>query len=411
MKDHRQQVHDTGAVVLAAGTSSRMGQLKALMPLDGVPMLRRNLDLFQRSGFGDIWVVTGHEAPQVRRLAEEMGHKTIHNPHYLQGMFTSIQAGIRAAKNCPSGCFLIPVDYPLVKQDTLDSLLGAVQGNPGKWVVPTFRGKKGHPLFVPADYFEEILAYGGEDGLKAITDKYRDQFVKVAVEDQGVVMDVDDKAAYEYAIRYIADGSKPMNLARTVGEQRFILIRHGQTRQHRGKILLGQTDVPLSELGRKQAEQAGADLMNLANPSTIFASDLSRARETAEIIARRFPGCQVVSKTFLREMNLGRWDGKDVEEILKSEPEEFAYRGSHLMEYKRGNGAENFYDLQYRAIRGMIHLLEEKSGQAPQDVVIVAHQSVLRAIFNNLRGMDISDAWEPMKNGEIRVATSWIKRK
>ncbi len=398
------QKKEIGAVILAAGYSSRMGQLKALMPLAGVTMLARSVLLFQSGEISPIWVVSGYEKDRIRQSIADKSIQIAYNQWYDKGMFTSIQTGIAAVNQMKpgmKGCFLLPVDFPLVKAETLQPLLEAIEKNPGKWVVPTFHGKKGHPLFVPSVFFEEILSHKGSNGLKDITDKYRDDLVRVPVADQGVVLDIDNPNAFEDAEKYIEEGWVTKSLAEVAWGRRFILIRHGQTKQHKGKILLGQTDIPLSERGKNQGLLAGAQLEKiLAPPFTIYTSDLSRAKETATIIGSRFSSVTVTALPFLREMNLGDWDGMALDEISNGYPEEFAYRGTHLMEYKKGNRGENFYDLQYRVVEGMKKLLEEDQSS---DLVLVAHQSVLRAIHHNLLGKDVSEPWLPMKNCEIRI--------
>lgn len=388
-----------GAVILAAGYSTRMGQLKALMNLDGVSMLQRNINLFSRVGIKNIWVVAGHEHKRVQEAIKETTAIPVFNPEFAQGMFTSIQAGLEEAKVCQTGCFLMPVDFPLLKTKTLEALLEAVKLHPDKFVAPTFYGKKGHPLFVPERYIEEIRSYLGPNGLKGITDNYREDFLLVPVEDEGVVLDVNDPDAVEFAKTYIVDGQVSKKLYPLAKGRRFILVRHGEPRQHKGKIFLGQTDIPLSDTGRKQAEEAGFRLRSeMGNLSKIYTSDLTRAVETAEIIAGNFENPQTKSFEFLREMNLGDWDGKNIGEIRQSNPEEYVYRGNHLLDYKRGNKAENFYDLQYRVRKGLISILEE---DLAGEIVIVAHQSVLRAIAHNLLGFDISNPWKPIEYCEI----------
>ena len=396
-----------GAVILAAGYSSRMGQLKALMPLAGVTMLDRSVLLFQSVEVAPIWVVSGYEKDRIFQSIADKSIQIAYNQWYDKGMFTSIQTGIAAVNQIKpdmKGCFLLPVDFPLVKEATLHQLLKAIDMNPGKWVVPTFHGKKGHPLFVPSACFEEIICHKGSNGLKDITDKYRDNLVRVPVLDQGVVLDIDNPTAFDSAEKYIEAGWNTKSLAETAKGRRIVLIRHGQTKQHKGKILLGQTDIPLSETGKHQARRVGIELQKILTPPfTIYTSDLSRARETAEIIGSTFCHVTVTPLSFLREMNLGDWDGMDMEEILNRYPEEFLYRGNHLMEYKKGNRAENFFDLQYRVMEGMGELLERDSSTY---LVIVAHQSVLRGISHNFQGKDISEPWTPMKNCEMRLLKS-----
>jgi CTP:molybdopterin cytidylyltransferase MocA/broad specificity phosphatase PhoE len=400
------------AIVLAAGYSSRMGQLKGLMELDGASMLKRAIDLFLNNGIKDVCVVIGHDHERVEEALSEEPVRMVFNKDYDRGMFTSIKAGLSSgAGGCGSGCFILPVDFPLVKPETLKRLMEAATADPGKWIVPTFQGKKGHPLYIPPGKIQEVLSHEGPDGLKGVTEKHRDDFIKVPVADEGVVLDIDDLAAYDYARHYLQNGQKSQSLASLGKGRRFVLVRHGQTRQHKSKIFLGQTDIPLSPIGKVQAKEAAQRVLsNIHSVGTIYTSDLSRASETADIIANEMERWErekptldkpkVESLKFLREMHLGDWDGKTMEAIAAREPEEFAYRGEHLLEYKRGNLAENFYDLQYRVLRGMAELL---SRETHEEVIIVAHQSVLRAISHNLQGIDISAPWKPMAFGEVRV--------
>ena len=102
----------------------------------------------------------------------------------------------------------------------------------------------------------------------------------------------------------------------------------------------------------------------------------------------------------LREMNLGPWDGKFISEIKREFPEEYEKRGTHLLSYKMGHGSENFFDLQYRVMKTLSRILKTDDSR---DLILTAHSGVLRGIANNLVGKDISDPWEKMKNGEVRV--------
>jgi broad specificity phosphatase PhoE/CTP:molybdopterin cytidylyltransferase MocA len=397
--DHLQP--DVNVIILAAGYSSRMGQMKALMEIGGNTLLQRNINLFQSLQRKSILVVTGHEHERVVDSIVTQGVIPVVNHHYKKGMFSSIQVGLQHVQQCKIGCFLMPVDFPLVKKETLRLIMKVVAANPGKLVVPTFHGKKGHPLYIPSLYFQEILAHQGTNGLKEITEKHRTEFVKVPVEDEGVVLDMDDPEAFAYGQSYFARGMRSKELFPIAGNRRFFLVRHGETIQHKGKIFLGQTDIPLSENGKVQADAIGKRLKQEGNAfANIYSSDLARAYETAEIIAKNLGDCKVTPHAFLREMNLGDWDGKDIEEIRQLDPTEYEYRGSHLMEYKRGNRAENFFDLQYRVRKGLIALLERDQGT---EIVIVAHQSVLRAIHHSLMNLDISEPWKPMENCAIII--------
>lgn len=212
--------------------------------------------------------------------------------------------------------------------------------------------------------------------------------------------------------------------------KRLFLIRHGEIRQHKEKIFLGQMDIPLSDKGRAQARQAAVELNRLGvGSSRIYTSDLSRAYETAEIISRAMnagagptgPGSmelgptesesmgsrpagpagptenaetdrQVIPLKAFREMSLGEWDGHYIHEIKEQYPEEYQKRGEQLLTYKFGNDSENFYDLQYRAMKGLQSVLkqEKEAGDGCRDIVIVAHSGVINVILSELQHSELS---------------------
>ena len=148
---------------------------------------------------------------------------------------------------------------------------------------------------------------------------------------------------------------------------RIFLVRHGQPVQHSGKIFLGQSDIPLSARGRGEAETAGDRLLALgARPKRIYASDLLRAKETADIIAGKLGDVPVITDILFREMAMGTWDGELVEDIKAKFPEEFEKRGDDLRNY-RTPGGENFYDLRSRVTREFHRIFKEDFRNAMPD--------------------------------------------
>lgn len=423
-------------LILAAGYSSRMGAFKPLLPIDDVTALERISAALKGAGVHRIIGVTGYQRELLAPVLEAEGIEEAYNPDFDKGMFTSIQAGIRKALAGPSGgtasedptvaaeptalsdgFFLMLVDCPLVPSWVLGQLLKKHEEEPEAFLVPCFRGKKGHPLFIPGCYAEEILAYEGEGGLKAITNRHEDRLIRLEPGTEAVVLDMDTPEGYEEILEYygrqkdrggnpaadIPEGVDP-HWEELLRGKRLFLIRHGEIRQHKEKIFLGQTDIPLSDRGREQARQAAAELDRLeVGTRRIYTSDLSRAYETAEIISRTMMTDVVPSekaeskrqviplKTF-REMSLGEWDGRYISEIRKQYPEEYRKRGERLLTYKFGNDSENFYDLQYRAMKGLQSVLkqEQEAGDGCRDIVIVSHSGVINVILSELQHRELA---------------------
>ena len=182
-----------------------------------------------------------------------------------------------------------------------------------------------------------------------------------------------------------------MKKTEETNKTRIFLVRHGQPEQHSGKIFLGQADVPLSDLGKREAEMAGERLVKLgAQLKRIYSSDLARAMETADIIAGNFDDVPVIPDKLLREMAMGIWDGELIEDIKVKFPEEYAKRGEDIRNY-RTPGGENFYELHGRVTREFHRIFSEDFRSAdqtsvgsPGDLVIVAHLGVLTVLSEEL---------------------------
>ncbi|MCQ4636838.1 histidine phosphatase family protein [Anaerovorax odorimutans] len=388
-----------GTIILAAGFSSRMGNFKPLLPLGDKSVIERVLEVSKAVGIEEIRVVTGYNRQALAPIIDRAGARETFNPDFEKGMFTSIQAGAAALLSDLDGFFIMPVDCPLVTGEVLTRLMEQFEAD--KFTVPCYRGKKGHPLLVPALYRKAIIEHDGKNGLKAITDRDPEKMKRIEVDYEGVVMDMDTPEAYGEIKEYLANGCQSENLQRLASGRRFFLIRHGQIRQHQEKIFLGQTDVPLSAEGQKQALDAGRKLANYQlQTDRLYTSDLLRASQTADTVKEQTGLMRLCLEPGLREMNLGPWDGKFISQIKREFPEEYEKRGRNIMTYKMGHGSENFFDLQYRVFRTLVKLLKADDNR---DIIIVAHSGVLRAISNNLKGKDISADWKKLANGEMEI--------
>jgi molybdenum cofactor cytidylyltransferase len=185
------------AIILAAGYSKRMGALKPLLKLGDRTVLERVIGLFSGSGIKDVIVVVGHGASQTIPIAHECGAQAVMNRQFDQGMFSSVQEGVRALSAESRAFFMLPVDIPLVCPQTIKELLEAYYRGMGKIVFPTFLGKRGHPPLVDTRYRNEILSHSGEGGLRAILRNHEDQSIEIEVADEMILFDLDTPADYE----------------------------------------------------------------------------------------------------------------------------------------------------------------------------------------------------------------------
>jgi len=181
------------AIVLAAGKSERMGRPKALLPFRGTTFLENILETVKRSAIDETVVVVGHHADTILG-AIQIAHP-ITNPDYEKGMTTSIQAGIREVASDVDGAMLFLVDHPIVEPTTIDTLIGHFR--PGCIVLPTYRGRRGHPVLFSRTVMEEIIDLPPSVGANTIVWKDPFRIIEVALEDAGITIDIDTPEQFE----------------------------------------------------------------------------------------------------------------------------------------------------------------------------------------------------------------------
>lgn len=164
------------------------------------------------------------------------------------------------------------------------------------------------------------------------------------------------------------------------------LVRHGQTDWNLANIFQGQSDIPLNETGIKQAQSLALKLAGTPFDA-IYSSDLSRARQTAEIIAEqiRLP---VTIDPRLREIRQGIWEGLSVDEVKQKFAPDFS-RDSEYLTTPRAPGAETLSQVITRMIEIANEIHDKHNGQR---VLLSSHGlavAVLYLVANNLPIRDI----------------------
>lgn len=188
-------------LIMAAGYSSRMGKLKALLPLDGCTVLARCIRSLVNGGASDVFVVTGHKADQVGTEAKTLGMHEIYNPDYDQGMFASVKAGVQGLPDDASAFLVLPVDIPLVRSSTIRALTFDYLSNPADIIYPCFRGERGHPPLINVKLIPEILAHDGNGGLRTVLERHNQNARELNMPDIGILRDLDTPEDYEKARR------------------------------------------------------------------------------------------------------------------------------------------------------------------------------------------------------------------
>ena len=167
----------------------------------------------------------------------------------------------------------------------------------------------------------------------------------------------------------------------------IIIIRHGETEWNKTGRFQGHSDVPLSAEGRAQAAALGKNLV-VDHVDAIYASDLTRAMETAAPLAQRF-GLEVISDPLLRELNFGSWEGRNFNDVNAENPNAMKnfYTDPEQADIPE---SEPFPEFQRRVAGRVREIVAQERGQR---IVIVSHGASIRILFADILSMPIRSIW------------------
>jgi molybdenum cofactor cytidylyltransferase len=195
-----------GAVILAAGMSSRMGEAKQLFRLGENTLLGHVVENVRASSVDEIVLVLGHAAETIKERVAIQGLKVVLNEAYRQGMGTSLRAGLSALPADVDAALIVLADQPFVRPATLDLLIDQYRQSNAQIVIPIYKGFRGNPVLLDRSVFSEVMALSGDIGCRAIFGNHLEGIVKVPVEDVGILLDLDSKDDFE-RLQYFGQGA------------------------------------------------------------------------------------------------------------------------------------------------------------------------------------------------------------
>jgi molybdenum cofactor cytidylyltransferase len=185
------------AIIPAAGFSSRMGVFKPLLPVGTHLVIEKTVDCFKQAGIRDIKVVVGYKRELLTPVLERLNIQIVINEKFTDGMYTSIQAGVRTLDDSVKAFFILPADCPFVEPDTVTSLMSAYRAGQAGVIYPTHNNRRGHPALISNRLRGLILKSNPEGGLKALLEKHTHDFLEIPVGDAGINVDMDTAQDYQ----------------------------------------------------------------------------------------------------------------------------------------------------------------------------------------------------------------------
>ena len=260
---------DTGAVVVAAGMSSRMGDFTPMLSIGSISVAQRVVATLKQAGAARVVVVTGYNAEELERHLASSGVVFLRNENYrTTHMFDSALIGLRYLRDKCRQVLFTPVDIPLFTAATVDALLTSG----AELACPVCGGTRGHPILMSANVIDRVLEDSGESGLDGALSRCGVPMTLVEVDDPGILHDADTPEDYRELLRmHNSQLTRPVVQVSICREKRFL--------DPRVAMLLTLTD-------ETQSVRAACQRMQLSYSSGWNAINLLEAELGYPVVAR-----------------------------------------------------------------------------------------------------------------------------
>ena len=189
------------AIILAAGSSRRMGSQKLLLPYGSTTMIETVVDQVQKSNIEHVLVVLGPEPGKVKKVLANKAVKFCLNTRHEEGMLSSVICGRRALPQEAEAALIYLGDQPEIPPEVSNRVLEAYDDDLFGIVIPVYNHRRGHPLLVDMKYRREIEKLDLEQGLRALRHQFPEDVLEVDVDAPGILVDIDTREDYSNATK------------------------------------------------------------------------------------------------------------------------------------------------------------------------------------------------------------------
>ena len=198
----------TSAILLAAGKSRRMGAFKPLLPFGERTVVEACIDNLRQGGIGEIIVVIGHRAAEMRERLDYLPVRFAVNSEMESEMGVSIALGVEQISPETKATFIALVDQPAVPPATIGFLNALAERRGKRLVIPEYKGRGGHPVWIDLGFRQELMNLDSQRGLRALFDAHRQEVLRVPVNTPYVARDMDRWDDYRALYREVF-GTEP----------------------------------------------------------------------------------------------------------------------------------------------------------------------------------------------------------
>ena len=189
------------AILLAAGESRRMGEFKQLLTYAGRTFVECCVDNLLASRADEVIVVTGHREADVRRAVGARPVRFVHNDDYREGMSSSVKCGVAAVAPQATAAMVALVDQPQIDSAIINGVIAAYETQLPLIVIPTYEGRKGHPLLIDLRLRDELMSFDPAQGLRQVIHSHAAEVLQIEVMTEAVLTDFDYPEDYQRLLK------------------------------------------------------------------------------------------------------------------------------------------------------------------------------------------------------------------
>ncbi len=186
-----------GAIILAAGMSSRMGDFKILLPWkDKRPILLHVIEKYVALEIDPIFVITGRDADQVKKVVSDLPVTCVYNPIFETGeILSSVKTGLRVMPDDVSAVFINPADMPRIPKSIIQDMQKSYMRQ--KIIAPRYDGQRGHPILLDRVYWEAMLNLPDDSAPRDVIKANKQHIIFIETDDDGILIDIDTPETYQ----------------------------------------------------------------------------------------------------------------------------------------------------------------------------------------------------------------------
>lgn len=199
------------AIVLAAGSSRRMGSQKLLLPYGRNTIIETVVDNVLNSYIDRVMIVLGPNHEEIRNA---LGHKPVqycHNRDHKKGMLSSVICGIHALPEDAQSVLIFLADQPEIRPGVINRVIDAYNEELFGIVIPVNEHRRGHPLLVDLKYRKTLEELDLEAGLRSLRHQFPGDVLEVEVHEPGILVDIDTREDYKKALLELKGPQNPEN--------------------------------------------------------------------------------------------------------------------------------------------------------------------------------------------------------